>query len=258
MAEYYKFFNDSEDDIREYNANDFSEYFVQSQGNGVYRQNGEISLKPSVSGLDMNVTVSIGSAMLKGYLYLIKEKPLVLKVDGAEATKDRIDRVVLRLNLNDNARYIKAFILKGVASDNPIPPTLTRDSLIYEISLAQIRVKAGKNFIAQADLIDERMKRNVCGVVSSQIDNEYMSLRNFNMNVVKFDENSNPIEVEYRTERGLLYKKTKLDNRDSLGHYLNLFEYDYLEDGETIGNTTKWTMKYRDDGLITSKSWGVV
>lgn len=258
MAEYYRFFNDTESDPREYNANDYAEYFVQSLSSGVYRNNGKVSLRPNITGLDMNVTIGLGSAMIKGRLYLIKDEPEILILDDAAALMDRIDRVVLRLDLNDDARYIKAFVVKGDPSENPIAPVLTRTDLVHEISLCQIRVRAGKNFIAESDLIDERLKRSVCGIVSSQLDSEYINLRNYNTFVTAYDENNNPVEIEYRTPQNLLYKKTKLDNRNGLGHYSNLYEYDYLEDGETIGNTTKWTMTYNDDGLITSKTWEVI
>lgn len=244
-----RFFNSTVDDIREYNANDFAEYFERGYSSGVYREGGQISLRCTVNGSDMNTTISIGSAMIRGYMYLIKESPLVLTHDTAHATYDRIDRVVLRLDLNDNARNIKAFILKGVPNENPQAPSLTRDSLIYEISLAQVLIKANSATISRNNIKDERMDRKVCGVVSSQLDSQYLNLMDYTMEVTDFDENELPVEVSYYNN-GILFEKTRLSDKNINDKYTKLTLYKYLEDGETIGHVKEYTLTYNDNGQL--------
>src|SRR5690625_6645773 len=100
--------------------------------------------------------------MIEGHQYTNTD-PKDLNVDGAESTDDRIDRVVLRLDSNTDKRYIKAFIKKGETSNNPVPPDLERTDYIYELSLAQIKVIAGKSFIDSSQLTDERGDNDLMG-----------------------------------------------------------------------------------------------
>jgi len=61
-------------------------------------------------------------------------------------------------------RYVKAFILKGESKEEPEAPKLTRDENIYEISLAQIRIIAGKSFIGETEVMDERFNEMYVGL----------------------------------------------------------------------------------------------
>ncbi|HDI3121690.1 hypothetical protein FDA77_00835 [Clostridium botulinum] len=247
--ENYKFFNDTEDDIREYNANDFAEYFMQNQTNGVYRG----GLKPFVVGTDMNVNIKKGNALINGRLYTLTDI-LTLTLDSAHAILDRIDRIAVRLDLEKG--FIKCFVKKGVETENPVAPELTRNEKIYELSLCQVLVKAGKTFISIDNLKDERMKADVCGIVSTNL-NAYRETNKFNMFITKYDANNNAVEVEYRDLNNNLFKKTYLENVDSMGNYQTLYELDYLEN-DVVGLTTKWTISYNSAGLITSKKCEVI
>jgi hypothetical protein len=251
--EKYRFFNSTAEDEREYNASEFAEYFVRGYSNGVYRENGLITLRCNNTGTDMNTTISLGSAMIKGYLYTLEEQPLVLMHDNAHATLNRIDRIILRLDLNDTARNIKAFILKGTPNTVPTPPSLTRNSLIYEISLCQVYIPSNSATIPVANLTDERMDRSVCGVVSSQLDSEFINLEDYTMEVTGFDLNNHPIEVSYFTSSGLLNERTKLEDIDENGKYTTMYVYRYLEDGITIGHTKKWKLYYNENGFVIKK-----
>ena len=62
----------------------------------------------------------------------------------------------------------KHLFLKEPAEE-PEAPKLTRDENIYEISLAQIRIIAGKSFIGETEVMDERFNEDVCGIVNSLI-----------------------------------------------------------------------------------------
>jgi len=158
MAELYRFFNSTPDDKRTYQATDFAQFFTNFLGNGFF--NG-LSVTANDS---MVVGVSSGSAMIEGHQYTNTDTK-DLTVDGADSTNDRIDRVVLRLDANTDKRYIKAFIKKGRTIASPSPPDLERTDYIYELSLAQIRIEAGKSFIDSSQLTDERGDNDLMGRV---------------------------------------------------------------------------------------------
>jgi len=164
MAEEYSFFNDVNGD-REYDMEEFAKYFKQFLSSGLYHTNYVPALQVShLSGLQTRMV--LGSAYLEGFMYRNTED-ITFAHDPADVTNTRIDRVVLRLDRSLNARYIKAFIKKGIAATNPQPPALQRDDIVNEVSLAQVRINAGASTIAS--VMDERLDPAVAGLVSSLI-----------------------------------------------------------------------------------------
>lgn len=249
-----RFFNSTADDIREYNADDFAEYFERSYKSGVYRENGKLSLRCTNTGVDMNTSIAIGSAMIQGHMYLIKNEPLVLTHQSANPTMDRIDRVVLRLDKNDDRNYIKAFVVTGTPSLTPIAPPVTQGDLVFELSLAQVLVKSNSATIPQANITDERLNKAVCGVVASQLDSKYINTTDYTMEVTEFDlESDSPIEVSYFTSDGTLYEKTKLSNKDQNGNYTTLKLEQYLEDGITIGYVKEYLLTFNDSNIVVKR-----
>ena len=166
MAEFYRFFDSTLDDVREYTAEEFSEYFRMVLTNGVY--NGGTNLQAAAGGGNMTVDIKDGYAMINGYLYKVAGG-VTLTLANADVTYNRIDRIVLRWDIREESRFIKAMVIKGVASKSPVAPALTRNNEIYELSLAQVLVKAGTNFIAGSDVTDERLNTSVCGIFNSRI-----------------------------------------------------------------------------------------
>lgn len=168
MSEQYRFFDsiDGEDE-RFYTADEFAEYFRQVISTGIL--NGGTNLKVSSTETNMNVEINEGYAWIEGYLYKIDTEPLSLTLDAADPALNRIDRIVIRLDKSLEKRYVKAFILKGTPDTSPTPPPITRDENIYEVSLAQVEVIAGKSFIEAYQITDERLDTNVCGLANSLI-----------------------------------------------------------------------------------------
>jgi hypothetical protein len=164
MAELSSFFNSVNGD-RQYDAEQFAEYFRQFLTSGLYHKNNQPSLKVR-QGTGLQTILESGSAFIEGYMYRNTDD-IVFTHDAADVTNPRIDRIILRLDRSANARYIKAFVKKGVPSSNPQPPTLQRDSIVYEISLAQVRINAGATTISS--ITDERLNPDVAGLVSSLI-----------------------------------------------------------------------------------------
>jgi hypothetical protein len=171
MAEKYKFFDpvqqaDGSYD-REYNAQEFVEYFSKLVTTGIMKGQGS-ELAVSVDGSSMVSTVGVGVAFLEGHYYE-NNSTLSLIHDTESLGVSRIDRVVIRLDLNTEQRHVKAFIKKGVAGEAPVAPGLQRDNLVYEISLAQVTVVGGQTYIESTDVVDERGDEYACPWAGSNI-----------------------------------------------------------------------------------------
>jgi hypothetical protein len=160
------FFDSTADDMREYPARDFAEYFARFVTNGVF--NGGQYLNPTASGQDANISLSPGAAWINGYAYGVYDSSLVLPIEPAAAL-DRIDRIILRLDTSTPVRAIRALVAQGLPASNPTPPALVRSGNIYDLSIAQVRVPANSTIITQANITDERLNQDVCGLVNSLI-----------------------------------------------------------------------------------------
>jgi hypothetical protein len=164
MAEYSRFFDSTPEDERIYTADEFAEYFRMFLTNGIF--NGGTNLKVKCTGSDLGVFIVEGYAWIEGYLYKIADEDLYLPLELPDSNLDRIDRIILRLDKTLEKRHIKAIALKGKPGTEPIAPKLTRDENTYEISLAQVKILAGKSYIESYQITDERFDKNLCGIVT--------------------------------------------------------------------------------------------
>lgn len=155
-------------DRRRHQASDMADYWRSFLSNGLIHENGQPQISVIANNTNRNITLKKGKALLQGHLY-VNTDDLVLRIDNPDSLLDRIDRIVIRYDNTIENRYIKAFVKKGVEASNPIPPQLTRAGDIYEISLAQIKVVAGKSFVEQTDIVDERLNEMTCGLASSLV-----------------------------------------------------------------------------------------
>ncbi|GAK03127.1 structural protein [Geomicrobium sp. JCM 19037] len=119
MTEIYSFFNSTPDDRRPKQAEDWANYFSKFLTTGLYHKNAEAGLAVT-SDAQMRVLVDAGAAFFSGYMYE-NTAPLPLTVPLAD--NNRIDRVVVRLNLNEDQRNIRAHIKQGTEDE---PPELQR------------------------------------------------------------------------------------------------------------------------------------
>ena len=141
-----------------YTAEDAQLWFA-TRTSGVYT-NGHLAVTADGT---MNVTLGAGVAWLHyndyaGCVYA-NTAGKALTVTLADAQYKRIDRVCIRLEMLNNKCY--AYIKKGTAAASPSAPALQRDSVAYEISLAQITVAAGVTAINAGNITDERLNDNV-------------------------------------------------------------------------------------------------
>lgn len=158
--EKFSFFNDVHDD-RVYYAEDWARHLKKYFTNGIF--NNELNV---VSNNDMTITIKEGDANIEGYRYT-NTGDLVKTIDNADGTLNRIDNVVLRLDLTN--RLISAQIIKGTFADKPVAPELVRTSTIYDLRIAKISIPAGTTTITQDLITDTRFITSDCGNVISTV-----------------------------------------------------------------------------------------
>ena len=158
--EKFSFFNDINDD-RVYYAEDFARHLKKYFTNGIF--NNELKV---IANNDMTITIKEGDANIEGYRYT-NTGDLVKTIDNADGTLNRIDNVVLRLDLTN--RLISAQIIKGTFADKPVAPELVRTSTIYDLRIAKISIPAGTTTITQDLITDTRFITSDCGNVISTV-----------------------------------------------------------------------------------------
>lgn len=114
---------------------------------------------------DMKVSVNAGFTVINGALRLFTE-PRTLAIQASES-EDRIDTVVLRLDLNQSVRNIDLYVLKGTSGSAPVRPELTRNDSVYELGLADLYITRNTTSISADRITDTRLDTARCGVVSS-------------------------------------------------------------------------------------------
>lgn len=164
MADYLPFNSIAGD--RAVKAEDWAWYFATFIGNGVFPNSANDGLMIKAES-GMNISVSPGKAFINGYGYR-NSADLILNIQTADGAMKRYDRVVLRWDLIKREIYPE--ILKGVASENAIPPELTRTSEIYEIALADVLVGKGVTSITITDITDKRYDSDLCGIVTGTVE----------------------------------------------------------------------------------------
>ena len=123
------FFNDVNND-RCYYAEDFARHLARFFTNGIFNNGCQV-----IANNDMTITVQSGAANINGYRY-DNENNKILTVENADGALNRIDNVVIRLDLIE--RTITAQVVKGGFSNEPTEPELVRTSNIYDLRIAKI------------------------------------------------------------------------------------------------------------------------
>ncbi len=154
------------EDDRLYEAKVFRKYFAKFLSNGVYfghyNNYGESGMKVS---LDSGVTIKVnkGSGIINGADYELENDTLFILERPAGG--ERKDRVVVKVDDTLATRETQLYIKEG---NGTTPATLQRDNNIYEICIAEVTVKSTTN-LTQADIVDTRLDKDLCGIVNSLI-----------------------------------------------------------------------------------------
>lgn len=94
---------------------------------------------------------------------------LQLTVDPADGVLNRIDRVIVEWKTTNYVDYPEVKILKGTPSSTAAAPTLTNNSTLRQLSLAQVSVAAGTTAITASMITDDRLDATVCGIVTEKV-----------------------------------------------------------------------------------------
>lgn len=130
--------------------------------NGVFESAGD-GLKVTANG-NMTVNVGTGGGHIEGALFY-NTAPMTLTLEAADASLNRIDRVVAQFNTSVSVRAVNILVRTGVAATNPVAPELRRESNLYEIALADVLVTKGVTSISTSAITDQRLNSDVCGFV---------------------------------------------------------------------------------------------
>lgn len=159
-------FHNSINGDRKYNAEDMNRPYKDLVSNGVF-PNPSTQLQVLASS-GMTVSVSTGGGLFgNGWAY--NDAPVLLTLDPAEATLNRIDAIVVKRDESELVRDTILYVKKGTPASTPTAPSMTRDGYVDEYCLAQIYVGAKVTQITQAEITDTRPDTNVCGWVTGLI-----------------------------------------------------------------------------------------
>lgn len=158
----YPLFYNSVNGDRVYDADSFSDWLKKFFTTGVFKDELRVT---AASG--MTVNISAGYANINGKVMEFDASSLTL--DPAEAHLHRIDAVVIERN--DTSRNFTLKIVKGNPNVNSAvtAPALVRNTAVYQIMLAKIRVSAGATYISQAHITDTRADASLCGYVAGTV-----------------------------------------------------------------------------------------
>jgi hypothetical protein len=158
MAQRSGFFQDDGGD-RQYTADQFANKFRLRETNGVFVQDSQTlttELQVTANDTNLNVSVAIGGMNIQGYDYEVYSSAETLAIEAGDSLNPRIDRVVVKLDLDNGVRAALLEVKKGTPSATPTPPSLTQTGAVWEISLAQILVPQSASLILNSNVTDER------------------------------------------------------------------------------------------------------
>ena len=155
-------FFDSVSSDRVYNAEQMTMYFDGLVSDGVYESIGDRFLVSDAND-GMKVKVGTGRAIIKSR-WVKNDAEATLTLDPASSSANRIDAIVLRLDLS--ARAITLTVKKGTAADVPTLPAITRSASVWELYLASVYI--AKSSTTPTSITDLRPS-TYCGWVTGVV-----------------------------------------------------------------------------------------
>jgi hypothetical protein len=209
----------------------------------------------------MSIKINKGAGWIKyaefGGIVVACTTEETLTVPLASGTMDRMDVVVLYYDMI--AEKVGIEIKMGTPSSQPEIPSMTRDTLRYEIGLAIITVKAGVVSLTNADILDSRLDTTFCGLVRDGVTGIPTTglINNFNEWLAQFKKDHTDMITIWFSD-----KKDDFDNwfnevretldGDSAGKLLNLIN-EIREELKSLGqdvNTINSTLDVMQDNIF--------
>ena len=186
MAQQSRFFGSSGGDTRQYNQLEFAEVMERFISNGVFADAGNRLAVTEQTPALMGVKVDIGKAYIQGYYYS-NTSALNVTLSASDITNPRIDLIILRLDVLAT-RLITVQVLTGTPAPAPVVPTLTQNSSIYEIALAQVLVPANSTSVVNANITSSSPASAIArnfdqyGIASASKNIDSTNLNNLDLN----------------------------------------------------------------------------
>lgn len=159
------FFNSVSGD-RKYNAEQINEFFGSLISSGVL-PNPSTNLQVTAAG-GMTVNVAAGKGFIDSH-WVKNDSVYALTIPTADSVLNRIDAVVMKLDLNVAARVITIEVKQGTPATLPAAPTMERSATVKEYCLATVYVGKSATNLTQARITDTRANTSVCGWVTGLI-----------------------------------------------------------------------------------------
>ena len=159
------FFNSVNGD-RKYNAEQINEFFGQLISSGVLPNPSTNLQVKAKSG--MTVQVLAGKGFIDSH-WVKNDAAAEFTLDTADSVLNRIDAIIMKLDLNTDARTITIEVKKGTPASSPTAPTMTRTTAVKEYCLATVYVGKTVTSISQSNITDTRANTDVCGWVTGLI-----------------------------------------------------------------------------------------
>lgn len=153
---------------RKYNADDMSRYFAGLYTRGVIQNYKNKFVVTANTG--MSVKVPTGKAFFTDGKYIENTADIIIELDPAEVTLNRIDSIVLRNDKNENTRNASVILKKGTPATAPTPPALVNDENVEELCLAEITVNKLVETITQANINNTIPDTAKCGYITGLIE----------------------------------------------------------------------------------------
>lgn len=163
----YGFFNSINGD-RKYNADDMTKYFDKIVSDGVFHD--QASALKVTSSLSEGFTIDVHRGRgLIDCRWIENDTIYTITLDPSDMLLDRIDTVVMRLDLRESERKMEIAVVKGVPAVTPVPHQRVKTADIKELILGYVRVNHNAITISDSDITDTRADESVCGWVHSLV-----------------------------------------------------------------------------------------
>lgn len=146
----------------EYNAED-AQVYLSGRTSGVYYVDNNFTA--TVTGDSRDVTIGKGRAWISNTEFSGKSvcltEPEQVIIPLANGDLPRIDLIALRFDKAQNQSFL--VVMQGTPAASPVPPSVTRTELIYELGLYTVSVPAGSTYVLQSHITNVMADEKYCG-----------------------------------------------------------------------------------------------
>ena len=140
-----------------YSATDFVESNKNTMKDGILPNTDFFKVLPAGN---MAIGVTSGRGWVQGHSFS-SGNTLTFTLDSADGVLDRVDTVIIRLDLTTDNEKIECRVIKGTLGSSATAPV--RNGTYYDLVIAHITVAHGTTAITTAMITDKRGDGNLCG-----------------------------------------------------------------------------------------------